>query len=696
MANLRTNNLSGEQGQNAIRGSVIFGSDQIQAGLKIEDNSELELGSETNWTIEFWIWLNGSTHGDYDVVLGKGSGTGNNYEYYVEIMADNTLDFLTTTAGTAWDFQQQISPVLQHDSWHHIAIVRNGSGSNSLKSYVNGQEYGSFTAQNIHTSSYPFGIGYYAGYHAGSGLYGNAILSNVRIVKGTSVYTAAFTPPFQELTAIPDTVLLCCQDSDNPLKEETGKTITGVGIYEHLNDTELVTNGSGTTTTGWTDANTSTFTVEDGMIKVTRSGGTGYTAYQTITTVDGQQYTVSVNIRYSSGNYADLRVVDGSGTSGTMLKFLRSTGTSTDGNKSTTFTAASSSTTLAFTFDDGGNTGYFSQISVKATDRGKFPKVIPPYGVDAGNTFGGPIQQSSQGYMYFPTGRTEERGRGRGVFGGGNPGTAEGTMQYVEIQSQGNAIDFGDLTVARQACGLASKIRGVFGGNAHPAGNTIDFITISTTANATDFGDLTSSLNGRASVSSDTRGVFAGGGTPTPSNIINFITIASTGDASDFGDLTLARRNHSGMCSPTRGVFEGGDSGSTTNVIDFITIASAGNATDFGDTTAARETSGGGSSSIRGIFMGGYSGGDTNAIEFITIASAGNSTDFGDLTAARRNGGCVSNSLRCLYAGGHTSLNTIDFVIIATTGNASEFGDLLVGQRINPNHASDSHGGLSE
>ena len=45
----------------------------------------------------------------------------------------------------------------------------------------------------------------------------------------------------------------------------------------------------------------------------------------------------------------------------------------------------------------------------------KQPKVIPPYGVD-GNTFGGSIQQSTQGYMYFPTGRTEERGRGRGQY----------------------------------------------------------------------------------------------------------------------------------------------------------------------------------------------------------------------------------------------------------------------------------------
>ena len=43
MANLRTNNLSGEQGQNAYRGSVVFGSDGIILQvLRIEDNSELD------------------------------------------------------------------------------------------------------------------------------------------------------------------------------------------------------------------------------------------------------------------------------------------------------------------------------------------------------------------------------------------------------------------------------------------------------------------------------------------------------------------------------------------------------------------------------------------------------------------------------------------------------------------------------
>ena len=218
MANLRTNNLSGEQGQNAIKGSVVFGSDSNPAGLKIADNSDLELSSETNWTIEFWLFLNGATHGDYDVILGKGSATSNNYEYFVEVMSDNTLDFFSTSTGSAWTFQEQISPVLSADSWHHVAVVRNGSGSNSLKSYINGQEYGSFTAQSIHTSAYPFGVGYFAG---GDELFADVTVSNLRIVKGTSVYTENFTPPFHELTAIPNTVLLCCQDSDNPFQEET-------------------------------------------------------------------------------------------------------------------------------------------------------------------------------------------------------------------------------------------------------------------------------------------------------------------------------------------------------------------------------------------------------------------------------------------------------------------------------------------
>ena len=696
MANLRTNNLSGEQGQNAYRGSVYFPGYIDGANsdyLFIADDDDLNIGTG-DFTFEAWIKPVESAGTNSPNYMGFFSSAdyGSSGSMTIQVKNDGKLRYI---AGNSADDETGSTVLWGH--YHHVAIVRSGS---TIKGYVNGVE----EISSSYSSAIDFGTGSatvigelaidnYAGDYPFRGF-----ISNLRLVKGTAVYTSAFTPPTSELTAIPNTVLLCCQNSDDPTQEETGKTITAVGGSFQSGDNNILRNSDFSLGTEFfTGDSGASISASNNIMTVTNGGGDNlYALKQNSCLRIGGKYrcTATVTPTFASGDPV-FRVRFG----GSAESFVQPQATMSTGVAFRLDTGEKVADGRAFEIGSGSSSGItqftVTDLVVTAIDPPIPVENIPPYGVDAGNAFGGPIQQSTQGYMYFPTGRTEERGRGRGVFGGGNPGTAEGTMQYVEIQSQGNAIDFGDLTVARQACGLASKIRGVFGGNAHPAGNTIDFITISTTANATDFGDLTSSLNGRASVSSDTRGVFAGGGTPTPSNIINFITIASTGDASDFGDLTLARRNHSGMCSPTRGVFEGGDSGSTTNVIDFITIASAGNATDFGDTTAARETSGGGSSSIRGIFMGGYSGGDTNAIEFITIASAGNSTDFGDLTAARRNGGSVSNSLRCLYAGGHTSLNTIDFVIIATTGNASEFGDLLVGQRINPNHASDSHGGLS-
>ena len=325
------------------------------------------------------------------------------------------------------------------------------------------------------------------------------------------------------------------------------------------------------------------------------------------------------------------------------------------------------------------------------------PKVIPPYGVDAGNVFGGTIQQSSQGYMYFPTGRTEERGRGRAIWGGGSvPSSPNNTdvMDYFQIKTGGKTIDFGNLTDERneiRACG--SSTRGVWAGGRDPSvTNIIDFVEITTTANAVDFGDLTVARAAVAAVSNLTRGCFMAGFTSPNTNHIDFITIASTGNATDFGD-TLGNYQAQGRAmSPTRGLAAGNYAAS--NLIEFITIATTGNSTDFGDRTVAAYSLSGTSDNTRGVFTGG-DGPTTNVIDFVTMASAGNATDFGDLITANGSSHAdTSDSIIGCIAGGVSYTNAIEKITIQTTGNAVDYGDLTTG-RAQLGATSDSHGGLS-
>jgi len=317
----------------------------------------------------------------------------------------------------------------------------------------------------------------------------------------------------------------------------------------------------------------------------------------------------------------------------------------------------------------------------------------------SGTEFSGVTTFDTQGYFVPPSGTTEQRGRGRGLFGGGNanPGSQKNTIDFIQIQTQGNALDFGDLTSIRERlAGAAGAIRGLFaGGQVSPTTNVIEFVTISTTSNATDFGDLTTTRMDVGGASNTTRAVFFAGGTPgSNSNIIDFVTIASIGNAQDFGDLTDESSKGCGCGSPTRGIIFIG------TTVQYITWATTGNAQDFGDTTITNTSRMALSDSTRGIVAGGYaSPSKSNVIEYITIATLGNAQDFGDLTnGAYEPEGASSNSIRGVLALGDVLVvdetNAIDYITIQTTGNARDFGDLT--QRIKQGAAcSDSHGGLS-
>ena len=138
-----------------------------------------------------------------------------------------------------------------------------------------------------------------------------------------------------------------------------------------------------------------------------------------------------------------------------------------------------------------------------------------------------------------------------------------------------------------------SKNRAVaFGGeDTSPAYlNTVDYWNISSAGNAVDWGDLTRTTSGMSAVMCDPVRGCCGGTSPSVATI-DMIIIESSGNASDFGDLTVGRAAASGLANHVRGVAAGGRVAPVQkNEIDFITIPTiTGNAVDFGDLTTAKE-----------------------------------------------------------------------------------------------------------
>jgi hypothetical protein len=92
------------------------------------------------------------------------------------------------------------------NSWVHLAVARSGT---SLKLFINGAQEASVTDSTDLVSTGNFDIGITSGATGPMTGY----ISNVRLVTGSALYTAAFTPSTTPLTAISGTQFLGCQSN---------------------------------------------------------------------------------------------------------------------------------------------------------------------------------------------------------------------------------------------------------------------------------------------------------------------------------------------------------------------------------------------------------------------------------------------------------------------------------------------------
>jgi hypothetical protein len=297
----------------------------------------------------------------------------------------------------------------------------------------------------------------------------------------------------------------------------------------------------------------------------------------------------------------------------------------------------------------------------------------------------------------------------RGIFIGGlnnspSPNTLRTEIDYINITSTGDAVDFGDITAGRLGGACSSRTRAIKMGGLESPGivQDIDYITIASTGDAIAFGNLGTGVRSTSSVANATRGI-VGGGVPTTSTM-QYVTIASTGNSQTFGTLSSSRSQTMGAASPTRGFFAGGETPTRVNTIDFITISTLGNAEDFGDLSNVRSGLNAVSNATRLVFGMGEDGSvvGLNILEYITMATTGNATNFGDLTRAHRLGATAASPVRGVFAGGandtpasNTTTDTIDYINILTEGNAVDFGNLTEGRwQLYNGCVSNAHGGL--
>ena len=158
----------------------------------------------------------------------------------------------------------------------------------------------------------------------------------------------------------------------------------------------------------------------------------------------------------------------------------------------------------------------------------------------------------------------EQTGGTRGIWMGGASPSDTDRIDYATLSTTGDAIDFGNLTVARHSNGdggMASKTRGFYARGSSPIQGRIEYVTFATGGTTSDAGDAivfgtmqNNITNGQSSASDGTRGLMFGGyAAPATMGDIQYITMASTGNAKDFGDL-IRGGSSSAFSSPTRAI----------------------------------------------------------------------------------------------------------------------------------------------
>ena len=198
--------------------------------LSLSDNALFDFGSG-DFTVETNIYLNSLT--SQQQIIGQWGALSSSSSFTLNIDTTSIIAAVVSNVSNYYVYTATVT--LSINQWYHIAFVRY---NNALKIFLNGKQIGSdVSVSGVTVNSTPTNPVLIC-YKEDNNQYINGYISNLRIVKGTALYTKNFfvptLPPLFDLAQLDRLVV--------GLSDGAG-ACSGIGYLEHApgEDLRLVT-----------------------------------------------------------------------------------------------------------------------------------------------------------------------------------------------------------------------------------------------------------------------------------------------------------------------------------------------------------------------------------------------------------------------------------------------------------------------
>ena len=257
--------------------------------MNIANSSDFSFGSG-DWTVECYHYSFKAAASGTNSLIGIWNSGSNRRTWLINLYQDYFRGYFSidgAAGGSIYqvgDSAKKVAP----NRWYHVALVRNG---NNLLLFQDGEliEATDVTGQSVYdntTDDLYIGSG-----HAGTVNNTNGYISNLRVVKGTALYTSDFTPPTEPLTNVTNTKLLCCQSPTSVESSAVGPITSdfySAGVY--------------LTATTYTDRGGSSCTITNNDSVTSSSAGTNSFGLTTAADMTGED-RVDINMGNVSGSF---------------------------------------------------------------------------------------------------------------------------------------------------------------------------------------------------------------------------------------------------------------------------------------------------------------------------------------------------------------------------------------------------------